>query len=90
MAMLFPNTGAPVVEAAAAGRLRASNGRRWKDCSSTVRGLHARAARTNPLRGQRALEEIRSRIGTTASRDAVIELEQGGSRALGSRIGKGP
>ena len=26
---------------------------------------------------QRALEEIGSRIGTTASRDAVIELEQG-------------
>ena len=31
----------------------------------------------NPLRGQRALEEIRSRIGTAASRDAVIGLEQG-------------
>jgi hypothetical protein len=29
------------------------------------------------LRGQRALEEIRSRIGTAASRDAVIGLEQG-------------
>ena len=33
--------------------------------------------RTNPLRGQRALEEIRSRIGTAASRGAVIGLEQG-------------
>jgi hypothetical protein len=39
--------------------------------------LLARAARTNPLRGQRALEETRSRIGTAASRDAVIGLEQG-------------
>jgi len=41
------------------------------------RRLHARAARTNPLRGQRALEEIGSRTGTAASRDAVIGLEQG-------------
>ena len=43
----------------------------------TIGRLHARAARTNPLRGQRALEELRSRIGTAASRDAVIGLEQG-------------
>ena len=42
-----------------------------------VRRLHARAARTNSLRGQDALEEIHSRIGTAASRDAVIGLEQG-------------
>jgi hypothetical protein len=36
---------------------------------------------------QRALEEIRSRIGTAASRGAVvIEFEQGGSRALDSRM----
>ena len=41
------------------------------------RRLHARAARTNPLRGQPALEEIRSRVGVAASRDAVIGLEQG-------------
>ena len=41
------------------------------------RRLHARAARTNPLRGQPALEEIRSRVGAAASRDAVIGLEQG-------------
>ncbi len=41
-----------------------------------IRQLHARAARTNPLRGQRALEEIGGRSGTAASRDAVIGLEQ--------------
>ena len=41
------------------------------------RRLHARAARTNPLRGQPALEKIRSRVGVAASRDAVIGLEQG-------------
>jgi hypothetical protein len=45
--------------------------------SAFIRRLHARAAKTNPLRGQRALEEIRSRIGTATSRDAVIGLEQG-------------
>ena len=39
--------------------------------------LLARAARTNPLRGPRALEETGSRIGTAPSRNAVIGLEQG-------------
>jgi hypothetical protein len=42
-----------------------------------ARRLHARADRTDPLRGQRSLEETRRRTGTAASRGAVIELEQG-------------
>jgi hypothetical protein len=56
-------------------RAGASAGHR-RPRTAHMRRLHARAGRTNPLRGQRALEERGSRIGTAASRDAVIGLEQ--------------
>jgi len=55
--------------------------RRRRPCRPIGLALQAAGTRSgcqdNPLRGPRSLEEIRSRIGTMASRHAVIGLEQG-------------
>jgi len=55
--------------------------RRRRPCRHIGLALQAAGTRSgcqdNPLRGPHSLEEIRSRIGTMASRHAVIGLEQG-------------